>query len=210
MKDYVDYIFHGTHNAWYVSILMPWIVKKFGIRAGSKVLDVGCGNGDGVNAFRNCGMQAVGADRHPSPFSVEADIEKHLPFPDNTFDMAFNKSVIEHVFNPAGMVDEIYRVLKPGGKVIILSPDMMFGWRGFWHDCTHYWGFTNHSIKMLLDLHGFRETTKELMRPSGHLMKHPFLRPFIIALTYVLPYWWLGPLRYAKRGHIMSLVSGTK
>lgn len=210
MRDYVDWVFRGTHHTWYVGVLAPWILERFSIAPGGKLLDVGSGNGDTVRAFRQWGMSAIGADRHATDVSVECDIEKHLPFPDNSFDAAFCKSVIEHVMDPAGMVNEVCRVLKPGGKFIILSPDWVYCMKGFYSDPTHVWPMTHHGIGGLLELHGFNLESKELFRPSGILMNHPRWRPLLVALTYVVPYRWLGGLRYAHRKHFMSLVCGVK
>jgi ubiquinone/menaquinone biosynthesis C-methylase UbiE len=191
---------------------MPWIVKRFGLKPGDKLLDVGCGNGDGVMAFREAGMAAIGVDRHKNDLkrSVVADIEKKLPFPAKTFDVAFCKSVIEHVQSPVKMVEAVLQVLKPGGKFIILSPDWVYCVKGFYSDPTHVWPMTHHGIAGLLDLHGFTTLSKELFRPCGILINHPVLAPFLIALTYVIPYRWLGGLKYAHRKHFMSLVCGVK
>jgi len=46
-----------------------------------------------------------------------------LPFPDNCFDLVFSREVIEHVISPEDMMKEIYRVLKPGGKAVITTPN---------------------------------------------------------------------------------------
>jgi SAM-dependent methyltransferase len=212
MKDYVDQIFPGTHHTWYVNVLIPWIIKKYGIKPGSKVLDVGCGNGDCVEAFRKNGMRAIGVDRHKNPgrLSIVADIEKRLPFKARTFDFAFNKSVIEHVRRPDKMVDAVHRVLKKGGKFLILSPDWGYCYRSFYSDPTHYTPAQYTGLATLLNLHGFGRMTKTLLRPSGILMRHPRWRWLLIALTYITPYWWLGPLRFASRKHFMSEVCEVK
>lgn len=211
-KDYVDYIFSGSHHKWYVSILIPWIIKKFGIDYGSKVIDVCTGDGNCVDVFNRCGMKTTGVDRHQreNGQNIICDVEVKIPFKANTFDVAFNKSAIEHMRRPDLMVDEVCRVLKPGGKFIIMSPDWVYCYKGFYADATHYVPFTHDSIAMLLDLHGFHQTTKELFRPEATWIRNPKWRWAIEAAVAVVPYWWLGPYRFAKKAHTMSLVCGVK
>jgi SAM-dependent methyltransferase len=54
------------------------------------------------------------------------DIEKGLEFSDATFDMVFCSEVIEHMVNPENLVKEIYRVLRPEGKLLLSTPNSAF------------------------------------------------------------------------------------
>ena len=45
---------------------------------------------------------------------------EHLPYPDATFDIVCSMGVLHHISNPTPLVDEIYRVLKPGGQLIVM------------------------------------------------------------------------------------------
>ena len=57
--------------------------------------------------------------------TVQVDLdEKPLPFEDNSFDTVISCSSIEHIFYPQGMIKESSRVLKPGGKFILLVPNI--------------------------------------------------------------------------------------
>ena len=55
------------------------------------------------------------------------DIQDGLPFPDNTFDMVFCEQVLEHISNPEGVLGEMVRVLRPGGKAVIGVPSFVAG-----------------------------------------------------------------------------------
>jgi SAM-dependent methyltransferase len=66
--------------------------------------------------------------------------------PDNTFDMIVCTEVLEHTTNPFTAVDEIYRILKPGGLVFITVP-FDFRIHGPLPDC---WRFTEHGLRALL------------------------------------------------------------
>jgi SAM-dependent methyltransferase len=101
---------------------------------GLKVLDVGCGNGYVLFQYARNGAEVTGVDLTatavdlsrkrfalgglPGKF-VEIDGE-HLPFPDDHFDIACSMGVLHHISNPQTTVDEIYRVLKPGGRLIVM------------------------------------------------------------------------------------------
>jgi SAM-dependent methyltransferase len=78
-----------------------------------------------------------------------------IPYNDNHFDYVFIKSVIEHISNTDLFLSEIYRVLKPGGKIIILTPDYQKQKSFFYDDYTHIKPFTLNSLKMAVQLNGF-------------------------------------------------------
>ena len=68
----------------------------------------------------------------------ECDLENEsIPYSDNTFDFIYSKSVIEHVRNADNFVSESYRVLKPGGIAVFMTPDWGTQYKTFWDDYTH-------------------------------------------------------------------------
>jgi ubiquinone/menaquinone biosynthesis C-methylase UbiE len=58
------------------------------------------------------------------PFK-ECDFNKKLPFNDKTFNLIYSVEVIEHLKNPYHFISECYRILKPGGKLIISTPNIL-------------------------------------------------------------------------------------
>jgi 2-polyprenyl-3-methyl-5-hydroxy-6-metoxy-1,4-benzoquinol methylase len=104
-----------------------------------RLLDVGCGDGSFTAALKEAGCfveasgveiaaEAVAAAQQKGIKASQLDIEKFpLPFDDGCFDVVYCGEVIEHVFNPDFLLDELYRVLKPGGNCIITTPNMA-GW----------------------------------------------------------------------------------
>ncbi len=95
------------------------------ISKGKLVLDIGGGTpfqkemAQYKEWFKDCEYLTV--DQEVYKPSVVADIHD-LPFDDKYSDAAICKAVLEHVCNPFEVVDEIYRVLKTGGKLLVWLP----------------------------------------------------------------------------------------
>ncbi len=94
--------------------------------AAPRVLDLGCGDGGSVDAFRAAdpGVRWVGVDIADSPeaaLRARPDAEVHtfdgesLPFSAFSFDLVWCKQVLEHVRRPEPLLEDVARVLAPGG-----------------------------------------------------------------------------------------------
>lgn len=112
------------------------------------LLDIGCGNKPYETLFKTKANNYVGCDIVQSSLN-KVDVicdALSLPFGDSKFDTAFSTQVIEHVNNPSKMIKEIYRVLKPGGSLIMTGP---FVWE--LHEEPHdYFRFTKYGFTKLL------------------------------------------------------------
>ena len=101
-------------------------------RPGMKVLDAACGGERGLCVKAPLkDMHIVGVDIDPSvhnnPTSdetVEHDLSKTFPFEDDSFDLIHCRWAIEHFENPEKTFCEFARILKPGGKLICLTPNV--------------------------------------------------------------------------------------
>ena len=104
--------------------------------AKTQVLDFGCGIGSFVDHLRQLDIQAFGADTFQDyysdwsvkiPDSVKPYVKKiehgSIPYPDNHFDICFSNQVFEHIQEYADSLQEIKRILKPGGRLIFIYPD---------------------------------------------------------------------------------------
>ena len=97
-----------------------------------QVLEVGCGAGTDLVRFAKGGAIVTGVDISPSAIELarqnfaqqglradlrEADGER-LPFPDDSFDFVYAHGVVQYTSDPARLVAECHRVLKPGGEAV--------------------------------------------------------------------------------------------
>lgn len=98
-----------------------------------RVLDLGCGPGADSKTLREHTEHVVGLDlsqsmvtkaisETPTASFVVADGQA-LPFCDNTFDAVWMRLVLIHTPNPAATMNEIARILKPGGRIVLTEPD---------------------------------------------------------------------------------------
>ncbi|MCC6384454.1 MAG: class I SAM-dependent methyltransferase [Bacteroidia bacterium] len=114
------------------------------------LLDLGCGIKPFAGIYSKYAGKSVGIDVNHSPHSQSAvDIiydGKTIPFHDNEFDYVFCTEVMEHVPEPGSLLKEIYRVLKPGGILIMTTPFMV----PLHEEPYDFYRYTKHGIKHLL------------------------------------------------------------
>ena len=104
-------------------------VKAINPQPGEKILDIAAGTGTSAKAIAKSGAEVIALDfspgmvaqgrkRHPELTFVEGDAEA-LPFPPSSFDAVTISFGLRNVNNPQLALGEMYRVLKPGGRVVI-------------------------------------------------------------------------------------------
>jgi ubiquinone/menaquinone biosynthesis C-methylase UbiE len=97
----------------------------------TKILDVGCSHGDFMGSVYQKTEFVYGLDIDEKALAKNKIIKnkihssiKKMPFDDSFFDLIVNAWVMEHLENPERAFKEVYRVLKPNGKVIFLTPNV--------------------------------------------------------------------------------------
>jgi ubiquinone/menaquinone biosynthesis C-methylase UbiE len=105
------------------------LIRKY-LRPGERLLDAGCGRymkfcKEFAGAAEVVGIdleRVLETDNKTAPFGVRGDLG-HLPFPSEHFDIVISRSVIEHLPDPEQVFREFYRVLRSGGRVVIVTPN---------------------------------------------------------------------------------------
>lgn len=119
-----------------------------------KTLDVGCGSKPYAHLYGSEEYVGLEIDTPENRASKNADYfydGNRFPFTEAAFDSLVANEVFEHVFNPDRFLDEVSRVLKPGGKVLLTLPFV-------WDEHEQPFDFARYSsfgIKALLERHGF-------------------------------------------------------
>lgn len=176
---YEDAELNDSHN-----ILVPCllaILKSRGAPKGSRVMDLGCGNGAITELLYRDGFAVVGVD--PSESGVrQAKIKyPHLQIDRGSaydpvaekygqFDFVVSLEVVEHLYNPRKYAAAVYSLLAPGGTAIISTP-----YHGYWKNLTlaisgkmdnHFTALWDHghikfwsykTLRLLLEEAGFRD-----------------------------------------------------
>jgi 2-polyprenyl-6-hydroxyphenyl methylase/3-demethylubiquinone-9 3-methyltransferase len=141
-KDRVDNSVYDTYgDRWYTAfddpvallraesrVKTPWILERIRARfRTAKILDVGCGAGFLSNALAAADFQVYGVDLSESSLEVARRYDRtgrvtyicadafQLPFADQSFDVITAMDFLEHIEDPARVIQEFSRVLKPGG-----------------------------------------------------------------------------------------------
>jgi ubiquinone/menaquinone biosynthesis C-methylase UbiE len=119
-------------------------VMEFSKHFGKQLLEIGGGIGTDLSQFANYGAHTTDLDLSAGHLAlaqenfrlrglkgtfIHHDAED-LPFEDNTFDVVYSNGVIHHTPNTQSVIREMYRVLKPGGRVIVMV---------YAENSWHYW-----------------------------------------------------------------------
>lgn len=173
-RDYVDVVYNEADRPLteYPQQLASYLFNRYGVEKGANFLDIGCGRGEFLRGFINCGVRGHAVDQSSSArkYCPEAelrnsDIENDgIPYPDNFFDVVYSKSVIEHFHYPERLIKEMYRVLKPGGLAITLCPAWEYNYRIYFEDYSHRTPFMLESLRDIQIIHGFEEVQVEFFR----------------------------------------------
>jgi len=117
--------------------ILVYLDRYMGPGKRGRILDVGCGAGNMAHHLAHYG-HVVGVDNDPRPLGVARQrgldvregLAQDLPFEDEEFDLVTLLDTVEHVPDEAEMrvFGECWRVLKPGGKLLITVPAFMWLW----------------------------------------------------------------------------------
>jgi SAM-dependent methyltransferase len=118
-----------------VRTLKAWALEQLAPTAGACAVDVGSGTGEDVVAFAKLGAKALGIEPSPGLRAEAArraaggEVEfvdgraEALPFEDQAIDVLRCERVLQHIDDPVAAVREMARVLRPGGRIVLIDTD---------------------------------------------------------------------------------------
>jgi SAM-dependent methyltransferase len=169
--------------------------------AKGKLVDIGCGNKPYETKFEGLINSYTGCD------IIQSDLNKvdvlceanNIPLPSDSFDTVFSTQTIEHVADHQGLLNEAFRLLKPGGYCIVSAPL-------YWHlheEPYDFFRFTKYGFQYLFEKAGFSvvqiQPNGGMWATTGQSIIHAFSKSqsknFIVRvwrfLFYKLRMYWL-------------------
>lgn len=165
---------------------------------GQTILDMACGYGEFINAIR--APRKIAVDMNPdAPRYLKSGIEfmqapaDALPLPPSAIDVVFTSNFLEHLHDKAEcdrVFAEVLRVLKPGGRFIIMGPNIRYLADRYWDFYDHHLALSHLSLEEGLVQAGY-SVDRVIPRflpytAKSALPKHPAL----VSLYLNLPFAW--------------------
>lgn len=146
-----------AHPQWLLNKLHQNALKRVADDVRGHVLDVGCGDKPWHHLFPDVktytGLDYLGPSATQNAITV-ADVcadAASMPFRDGSFDRVVAFQSLEHIKLPETALHEIYRVLRPGGKIVLTVPFLYHV-----HDAEDdFWRWTEHGLTQVLKENGF-------------------------------------------------------
>ena len=164
------------------------LINNLGIING-RVVDLGCGTSPYKEDILRQAEEYIGVDwqnsLHPQTnVDVFADLTQKLPFEDEYADTVTSFQVMEHLPEPAFFLSECYRILKPGGMLLLTVP---FMWHV--HEAPHdYFRYTRFGLEYLLKKQKFKNT--HIQETTG------FWQTRVLKFNYHTSRFARGPLKF--------------
>ncbi len=189
-------------------------MAEFGPLTGARLLDVGCGTGEYTRILADSYDQVDGIDveldrievfRRDLPANVTVGLESvnDLSFDDDTFDTVTMIEVLEHLADPPAAMSEIRRVLKPGGRLLLTTPNRLwpFEQHGVAVGGRRYPGVVMPGLVWIKPLHErISNSAAFTRRDLQRLADGAGLT--LLGVTYMMP-----PLDSLPEGHVAHRVS---
>lgn len=136
---------------------------------------------------------------HDTNADIIADLNKTLPIESDMADVVVSLSVMEHLYEPQTMLNEAYRILKPGGDIILQVP-----WQWWVHEAPHdYFRYTTYGLQYLFKTAGFENIVIEPQTGyfttavlkwnyfTNRFVRGPAFTRWIINAC-LIPFWYIG------------------
>ncbi|GHT14616.1 SAM-dependent methyltransferase [Bacteroidia bacterium] len=197
------------------------------IKNAEKVLDIGCGKGIFLDILKKSGKETHGLEPDTNALKILKNKGHHTfagdiftaTIEDNSFDLVTMFQVFEHIEEPACLVHEVYRILKPGGYFVFETPNsasQLAGNKNFWRSLElprHLILHSPKSVENLLLKENFQPEIFVRVSPgdvkSSYFLKHNMTSPAkrkLISLL-LLPYIVFQYLFNASAGSLLIVIA---
>lgn len=151
-------------------------------RPGIRVLDIGCGDGSSLLELQELGYETFGIEtdknvtkvREVLGLKIEIGTIETTNYPEHSFQYIIANQVIEHVTDLKSFMENVSRLLAPGGRVVFSTPNakslfrIVYGRRWIhWHIPYHQQIISPIGLKDLLRTHGFKIETIKTVSPTS-------------------------------------------
>ena len=197
MADYLNIVYDRSLKPYttYPQKLVLYLFNSCKMQEGMMMLEPGVGRGEHLREFKKLGLDVKGLDisKEAIAFSPDLNIDiydaddNRWPYDDNVFDVVYSKSFIEHLKSPSVYVDEAFRVLKPGGLLLTLTPDWEANYKKFFDDYTHVSPFTIISLNNIQQASGLVNVSAYKLRQLPLLWKYPSLNYISAIISPFIP-----------------------
>lgn len=159
--------------------------------------DLGCGEAPYRGFFLKYAKQYIGVDWagscHDTKADITADLNKPLPIEAEVADTVVSLSVLEHLCEPQTMLNEAYRILRPGGGIVLQVP-----WQWWIHEAPYdFFRYTPYGLIYMFEKAGFIDIKVEPQ--SG------FFTMMVLKMNYFSRRFIRGPkfLRWAIKAFLL-------
>lgn len=153
------------------------------LNSSTRILEIGCALGDFVERIQHLGVrESVGVELSRPTASAGRALGRNIKdgdirgcnSPTGYFDIVQAHHVVEHVYDLHPFLDEVHRILKPGGLFYVSLPryNSMFvkkdpNWIG-WYPQQHFWHFTETTLTRLMKERGFKLVDLAIVRAKNY------------------------------------------
>jgi len=169
------------------------VLRRVALQPGAEILDAGCGSGRNMVDLARLGTVtgaeiadvSVARARDRGVGEVVQCSITELPFPDAQFDLAVSFDVVEHIEDQLQALSELYRVVRPGGTLVVTVP-------------AYQWLWSEHDV---INHHQRRYTARTLRAPAAQVgwkqVRTTYFNGFLLPLAVV-------HRRLARRSHMVG------
>jgi SAM-dependent methyltransferase len=167
------------------------------VSKGDVVLDLPCGYAEFINTIKCKKKYAI---------DINPDSKKHVakdvifyransmktPLKDRTIDKVFISNFFEHLTHDqiVATIEELHRVLKKGGRVMVLQPNIRFAFHNYWMFFDHVTAIDDRALEEVFGLHGFTLEERILkFLPFTANSRLPAKKIFVKAYLRCRPLW---------------------